>query len=50
MDITIEIAGNRLHFTQAQVEHDENSDPVHLLFWKDEPLAREQIKPRLDGK
>jgi hypothetical protein len=44
VDITFEISGYQLHFTQAQVEHNENSDPPYLLFLKGEVPAREQGK------
>jgi len=49
VDITLDIAGYRLHFTQAQVEHNENSDPPYLLFLDGEPPARGKGEPGLSG-
>ena len=45
VDIPVEIAGYRLHFTQAQVEQALNSNPAYLLTLTSQPLNRE-----LDGK
>jgi hypothetical protein len=45
VDIPIEIAGYRLHFTQAQVEQALNSNPAYRLTLTSELLNRE-----LDGK
>jgi hypothetical protein len=45
VDIPVEIAGYRLHFSQAQVEQDLNSNPAYRLTLTSEPLNRE-----LDGK
>jgi hypothetical protein len=45
VDITLEVAGYPLHFTQAQVEQALNSNPAYRLTLTSEPLNRE-----LDGK
>lgn len=37
VDITIEIADFRLHFTQAQVQHDGQSEPAYRLLLTGEP-------------
>ena len=48
VDINIEIAGYRLHFTQARVEHEENSDPAYLLFLKGDAPILERDGLRLN--
>ena len=49
VDINIEIAGYRLHFTQARLEHEENSDPAYLLFLKGDAPVMERDGLRLNG-
>jgi len=39
VDLPLEIAGYRLHFTQAKLEHDDQSDPPYRLLLTGEPPA-----------
>ncbi len=47
VDITFQIAGYRLHFTEAQIERDEQSDPVYTLALKGDPMTQDSGKPHL---
>ncbi|RPI89946.1 MAG: hypothetical protein EHM40_19590 [Chloroflexi bacterium] len=37
VDLNLEVAGYELHFTEAQVQHEGNSDPQYLLFLTGKP-------------
>lgn len=45
VDIPVEVAGYRLHFTQAQVEQDRNAKDPYRLILTSEPISR-----AIDGK
>ena len=47
VDIDLEIAGYRLHFTEAKIERDQGSDPPYRLLLAGEPPARERGDPYL---
>lgn len=49
VDITLALAGYRLHFTQAQVEHDEQSEVPYELFLTGDPPARNLGELYLNG-
>jgi hypothetical protein len=47
VDIAFEIAGYRLHFTEAQIERNEQSDPVYTLALKGDPMPQDSAKQHL---
>ena len=47
VDIAFEIAGYRLHFTEAQIERNEQSDPVYTLLLKGDPMMQDPGKSHL---
>jgi hypothetical protein len=49
VNIPLDIAGYRLHFTQAQLEHDERSDSPYRLLLTGEPPAGNQGNMHLIG-
>ncbi len=47
VDIAFGIAGFRLHFTEAQIERNEQSDPAYTLLLKGDPMMQDSGKSHL---